>query len=657
MTRRRGLVTRSELDRDDGAELLDRAEADAVQLPTQPAAGSRRLVLRLLRWGEVAQTPQGPETFTRGAFAGADPSRVVLESGATSPTGNGHGGTIVGVAESITETATEALATFVVRDTPAGQELLTLATPGADGTPAVLRDASISFRPLPGGSRLRADGVIERRAVDLRRVAVLQSGAYGSAQVLAVRSAEGVNIVECPICHQVHAAGVTSCTPAPTPAAPAPELVRAAVDAGLAPLSGRLDAVDAAIARMATLGVIPGTPTPPAGWAHGGLFELTDHVRSGHDDGGLLQRALADQITGNNPGIIPPAWLSTVQGIVEHGRPSINAFGGARPLPESGMELDWPYFAGDLSALVAEQTTQKSEVTTVRVDLPKGSAAIKTYAGGSDISYQLLQRSSPAYREQYARIMLAAWGLRTDYVFAAALLAGATGAVGYRAGYGAAIALANPSAAADDIIDTVAAHGLAIGDPVTFLALTGGAGLVTGRTYWVTADSFAAQTFRVAATPGGASIGFTTDITAGSAAKLTDTTGTVMRARLFEASTAVNTATGSPASVILASTDQLLLLAGMSGIVPPTPANNASNASGVAAASTLRINVSGLDVTHEPGLAAGSLLVSNSAAAQWFEDGPKVATAEDVAKLGQNVAYYSFGAPAIFVPAGIVKIS
>jgi coat protein Gp5 len=81
---------------------------------------------------------------------------------------------------------------------------------------------------------------------------------------------------------------------------------------------------------------------------------------------------------------------------------------------------------------------------------------------------------------------------------------------------GASIALANPSAAADDIIDTVAAHGLAAGDVVTPTALTGGAGLVVGQRYYVIAANLAATTFQVSLTEGGAAVDFTTNITAGS---------------------------------------------------------------------------------------------------------------------------------------------
>lgn len=87
---------------------------------------------------------------------------------------------------------------------------------------------------------------------------------------------------------------------------------------------------------------------------------------------------------------------------------------------------------------------------------------------------------------------------------------------------GSAITLANPSAAADDIIDTVAAHGLVVGDLVRFTALTGGAGLVAGKTYRVIAANLAATTFQVSATAGGAAVNFTTDITAGTAFKLNE---------------------------------------------------------------------------------------------------------------------------------------
>lgn len=84
-----------------------------------------------------------------------------------------------------------------------------------------------------------------------------------------------------------------------------------------------------------------------------------------------------------------------------------------------------------------------------------------------------------------------------------------------------AVALAT-SLAADDIVDTGSAHGFVAGDQIRFTTLTGGTGLLAGVTYYVTATSLAAQTFRPALTKGGAAIDFSTDITAGTVQKLGD---------------------------------------------------------------------------------------------------------------------------------------
>lgn len=93
----------------------------------------------------------------------------------------------------------------------------------------------------------------------------------------------------------------------------------------------------------------------------------------------------------------------------------------------------------------------------------------------------------------------------------------------YKAGWanvGPDVTLANPSAAADDIIDTTGAHGFAVGDVVRFTALTGGAGLVVDTDYWVIAASLGSTTFRVSASKGGSALGFTTDITAGTVVRV-----------------------------------------------------------------------------------------------------------------------------------------
>lgn len=284
--------------------------------------------------------------------------------------------------------------------------------------------------------------------------------------------------------------------------------------------------------------------------------------------GDTARFALVDQVTGDNPGVVPPSWLSEIAGIVAVDRPSITAL-GIRPAPSTGMDVYWPYWDGDIRTLVGEQATEKSEITSVKVSFKRAQTSLKTYAGGSDISYQLLRRSSPEYRAAYLELLLSGYNYITDATFIAAVVAAAT-------------------------------PGTVPWDPATG-------------------------------------------------------TATELRQALFAASVAVRTATGQPATVAIASDDVFLAIGGLDDLWPS--GYGTQNVSGTADAASLTINVSGLPVVNDPWAPPGTLVVSNGRAAGWVEDGPYTATAEDVAKLGQDNAIWGMGAPLVAAPKGVVKIT
>jgi HK97 family phage prohead protease len=376
-------------------ELLTREVDDAVLVRGDPDADGRTVELRLLAWGEVATTPQGRESFARGAFAGADASSVLIES-------ERHDGAIVGVGQSIEERDDGAYLVGRVSDTTAGRDLLTLL---AD---RVIRSASIVFRPIQ--SSRRPDGVIVRDRVELRRVALLPRGAYRSAGVLAVRG-EVMDPMNDPV-----------------EVAPAP-----AVD--LSPVLARLGAQDEAIARLSVqlAGGAGGTAAIHELSRFDSLGEAYMASTSDPEVRTLLTRALADQTTPDNPGIVPPGWLSDIKGIMPRKRPGIDAFGGAAALPPSGMELDWPALVPLVGDRIGVQAAEKVPVVTGKVSFGKGSKPIATYAGASDVSYQLLRRSSPAYRDAYARVMLGEYARVTDNVFVDELALMGTGVASWDA--------------------------------------------------------------------------------------------------------------------------------------------------------------------------------------------------------------------------------
>ena len=146
------------------------------------------------------------------------------------------------------------------------------------------------------------------------------------------------------------------------------------------------------------------------------------------DEARTLQAAFAvvDQITTNNPGVIPPGWRNDVKMNLDARRPAIVGTGGAIGLPDSGMDANWPYFDGDLDAIIGEQIAEKTDLSGPRIDILKATEPIHTAGAISDISYQLLLRSSPSYLDAYLRILQAAWARYTEAKYEQRLFADAT---------------------------------------------------------------------------------------------------------------------------------------------------------------------------------------------------------------------------------------
>jgi phage head maturation protease len=525
------------LTRELGGELMVRSEPDRV------------IEARLLRWGEVADTPQGRERFIRGAFRGIDPGSIALEAIG----GHGEiGARLAGRGIELEERDDGPYAAFRVSRTVAGDELLELARDG------VYRSVSVVFAPVDGGTRIARAGVLERTRASLARVGIVERGAFPSAQVLAVRSAD-MPATETP---------TPPDPPEPTPDPPAPSAMPPGT--GVATLSRSADGGHGLeelrtemLGRMIALEARPGGAgaSPLARWSTFDAYAAAVYAEP------LLARALVDQLTTDNPGVMPPSWVTDIAGILARPRPAIAALGGPRSLGDSGMELDWPYLdpALDLDTVVAVQAAEKTDIASVKVKILKGTSPIVTYAGGSDVSYQLIRRSRPAYREAYLRILAICYARATEAAFETALEAGA----------------------------------------------------------------------------------------AGSAVLAADADANAVRAFLFGASDAVEEATGSPATVDLVSSAEFARLGGLRDLAPAP--YGTSNISGTADAASLRISISGLPIIKAPFLTGNTHLVTNGEAAGFHEDGPFPISAEDVAKLGQNVAIWGMGATALTVPAGIVK--
>jgi HK97 family phage prohead protease len=369
------------------------------------------------------------------------------------------------------------------------------------------------------------------------------------------------------------AAGVvtftTERTPMPTlttdPPAPTAEVVHTTTAAADVPITppepATLDQLAAAVS--ARMGSAPSRGTHPLAR----FASFAEYAAAAREDP-RLQLALVDQITTDNPGLVQPGWLTEIIGIIAEASPVATALAGGS-LPADGMEIYWPTYTGNYKTLVAKQATEKTPIHSEKVSIGKGGPAeIETFAGGSDISYQLLRRSSPSYLDAYNRIMALAYAWTTE-----------------------------------DVVSTY---------------------LVDSIGTWKTYDP-------------------------------ANTDSDAFRSTLFSASTAVWRATGTPATHVFAALNVFEILGGMDGL--ENSKYGTQNVSGTASAATLEIDVNGLKITPAPAFEDNEIVITNKLAARYLKDGPFTVTAEDVEKLGRNVAVWGMGAFLPLRTAGIVGLS
>lgn len=353
-------------------------------------------------------------------------------------------------------------------------------------------------------------------------------------------------------------------TPAP-PAVPAPSPPPAPQVVELPTIAELAEQVAAALRDTHTTGV-----HPLARFARESEY-IAALAAAGEGEQTQLRAAFAvpDQITPDNPGVMPPAWRTEIKMNLDARRPAITASGGSIGLPPSGMESNWPYFAGDLDLIITRQLAEKTDLAGVKISILKSSEPIKTAGTVSDISYQLLMRSSPSYLEAYMRICRAAWARYTEAQFETALVARAGGA--------------------------------------------------------------------------------------GDAPPATDD-GSALYAAIWTASTQVEDATGAPATYVGVASDLWAAIGGLPAF--KNPLYGTQNVSGTANAANLTVNVNGIPVRRFPFIPAGNILVSNESAARFADWGPQVATAEDVRKLGRDVAVWGMYEDAeVYFPAGVVLLT
>jgi hypothetical protein len=286
---------------------------------------------------------------------------------------------IIGVVTEMEESDEGLLIRAKISETVLGNETLNLVKDGA------IRSFSVGFIPVIDEKK---EKTIIRKKVDLKEVSLVAFPAYDKAEVLSVR--EETNQEE--ISMEKETPDYTS----------AIEEVRNHAEE----LERRLDVIATSAA--------PTTPTSQfrsyGAWVKG--------VAAGNEDALALHRTFTGADSGDS--IMKNAWVSDTVRILNAGRPTYSVF-STGALPADGMNVEYPKVNTD-TLDVTEQAAEGDTLAYGKLTLTSATAPIKTYGGYTDMSRQVVERSSINYVDTAFRAMVAKYAATTNAAVRAKLI-------------------------------------------------------------------------------------------------------------------------------------------------------------------------------------------------------------------------------------------
>jgi hypothetical protein len=339
--------------------------------------GKREIGVRIMTWGEVGRTEEGLELFERGAFDG------------TNPTDN----------------------------TARGDEALTLVRDGMykGASPMFRRDNhETTYEQTPKGRLAR------RKRVDMREVSLTWRPTYQGTGPMFLRSEEVQTVAE------EFSPGPE--TPVPNPAGSLSadqeilERMRdfaAKQDTNQGQLMERIAVLEAR-AQVETGAPLPDPSQDSSIPRRGDWMQAALTLMDGGDLRSDQKRALADNISDDNPGFVPVVYSNDLIGVIDNSRPFIQTTRSI-DMPDNGLQISYPRITQRPS--VAEQTTEKTEVSSRKITTDRITADVRTFAGAGDISIQLLRRSSPSFLDAFLELLAEQYAIVTEDAAVDALLA------------------------------------------------------------------------------------------------------------------------------------------------------------------------------------------------------------------------------------------
>lgn len=121
------------------------------------------------------------------------------------------------------------------------------------------------------------------------------------------------------------------------------------------------------------------------------------------------QRAPANTLTGDIPGLTPDQHIAQIFQTIDAGRPLVNS--GTRVGLERGV-ITFPKITQ--RPVVAVQASEKTEAGNQKMTVAMESSQASTYLGGGDLSWQAINWSTPDALELWFRLAGADYALKTE---------------------------------------------------------------------------------------------------------------------------------------------------------------------------------------------------------------------------------------------------
>lgn len=134
---------------------------------------------------------------------------------------------------------------------------------------------------------------------------------------------------------------------------------------------------------------------------------------------GVSAYALADDTTTTAAGLVPDYLSSDVIGLITGSRPFVDSI-ASDPVGPYGMSVVYPKIVQRPDVNV--QATEKTQVTSQAMDIDPVTVDLVTYAGASDVSLQLVERSQPSFLDRLFAELAGVYAERTDAAAAAAVV-------------------------------------------------------------------------------------------------------------------------------------------------------------------------------------------------------------------------------------------